>query len=56
MNGREIIEKLKRVYVLTRIMQTDVEDFKKSIAINNNTQNALSYRDLVSKNIEQKKN
>lgn len=54
-NGNEIIEKLKKVFVLTRIMKTDVEDFKKNIAINNNTQNALSNRDLVSKNIEQKK-
>ena len=54
-DGAEIIEKLKKVYVLTRIMQTDVEEFKKSIAINNNRQNTLSDRDLVSKNIEQRK-
>lgn len=53
-DGEEIIRKLKEVYVLTRIMKTDVEVFKKSIAINNNTQNALSNRDLISRNIEQR--
>lgn len=52
-NEKEM-EKLKKVYVLARLMEvTSDREFGKQIAISNNTQNPISSRDMVSKNDEQ---
>lgn len=49
------LEKLKRVYVLARLMEiADDQQFGNDIAIYNNTQNAISSRDMVANNTEQK--
>ena len=47
------IEKLKRVYVLARILKVVDDDFKSQIAIYNNTQNPITTRDMASNREEQ---
>jgi hypothetical protein len=50
----EAMEKLKNVYVLARLMEiTDDSKFGNKIAIYNNSQNAISSRDMVANNTEQ---
>lgn len=50
----EAIEKLKNVYVLARLMEiTDDRQFGNKIAVYNNSQNAISSRDMVANNLEQ---
>lgn len=50
----EAIEKLKNVYVLARLMEiTDDRQFGNRIAVYNNSQNAISSRDMVANNLEQ---
>lgn len=51
--NNEKIEKLKRAYVLTRILVVNDENVQKNIAIYNNTQNPITSRDMVSNNEEQ---
>lgn len=47
-------EKLKQVYVLARLMEiTDDRKFGNRIAVYNNSQNAISSRDMVANNTEQ---
>lgn len=47
-------EKLKQVYVLARLMEiTDDRKFGNKIAVYNNSQNAISSRDMVANNTEQ---
>ncbi len=51
---REKIEKLKRVFVSARVVETKENDeLRKKITIYNNTQNPISTRDMVSNNVEQ---
>lgn len=50
-----IIESLKKVYVLVRILQVSEEDMRRDIAIYNNTQNPITSRDMVANRDEQKK-
>lgn len=48
------LEKLKQVYVLARLMEiTDDRKFGNKIAVYNNSQNAISSRDMVANNTEQ---
>ena len=50
------IECLERVYVLARLMEVTKDDkFGDNIAIYNNSQNAITSRDMVSRNDEQRK-
>ncbi len=50
----EALEKLKQVYVLARLMEiTDDKKFGNRIAVYNNSQNAISSRDMVANNPEQ---
>lgn len=51
----EKIENLKKVYVLTRILEVNDDQFRDNIAIYNNMQNPITTRDMVSNRIEQKK-
>ena len=49
------LDNLRRVYVLARLMEiTNDTDFGNDIAVYNNTQNAISNRDMVANNTEQK--
>ena len=48
------IEKLKKVYVLTRVLKINDEEFKSNIAIYNNTQNPITSRDMASNRPEQR--
>lgn len=49
------IDKLSKVYVLARLMEVTNDDtFGDNIAIYNNSQNAITSRDMVSRNFEQK--
>ena len=48
--------KLSKVYVLARLMEVTKDDkFGDNIAIYNNSQNAITSRDMVSRNPEQRK-
>ncbi len=47
------IDKLKKVFVLARILKVTDEDFKSKIAIYNNTQNPITTRDMASNREEQ---
>lgn len=47
------IERLKKVYVLVRIMEVNNETLSGNISIYNNLQNPISSRDMVAKNYEQ---
>lgn len=48
------LEKLRQVYVLARLMEiTDDRKFGNKIAVYNNSQNAISSRDMVANNTEQ---
>ena len=49
----QIIENLKKAFVLTRILVVTDEKIQRDIAIFNNTQNPITSRDLVSNNEEQ---
>ena len=51
--NEEDIEKLKRVYVLARILKVVDDEFKAQIAIFNNTQNPITTRDMASNREEQ---
>lgn len=51
----EKIEKLKEVFVLTRILEVTKPELKDNIAIYNNMQNPITTRDMVSNREEQKK-
>lgn len=51
----EAIERLKKVYVLVRIMQVNDKNLRNNISIYNNLQNPITTRDMVSNHIEQKK-
>lgn len=55
-NNRRIedIEKLKKVYVLARVLKINDEEFKSNIAIYNNTQNPITSRDMTSNRVEQR--
>ncbi len=54
MNGsEEDIEKLKKVYVLARVLKVVDDDFKSQIAVYNNTQNPITTRDMASNRNEQ---
>ena len=46
-------EKLKKVFVLARILKVEDNNFKNNIAIYNNTQNPITTRDMVSNREEQ---
>ena len=48
------IEKLKRVYVLTRILKIPDDKMRQDIAIYNNSQTPITSRDMVANRIEQK--
>ena len=50
----EDIEKLKKVFVLARIMEVNNNELKDRICIYNNSQNPISSRDMVSTRREQK--
>ena len=50
----ESIEKLRKVFVLARILTIPTEEMRESIAIYNNTQNPITSRDMVSNREEQK--
>lgn len=52
-NDIEAIEKLKKVFVLTRILKVKDPDFRSNIAIYNNTQNPITTRDMASNREEQ---
>lgn len=53
---KEKEEKLSKVYVLARLMEVTKDDkFGDNIAIYNNSQNAITSRDMVSRNPEQRK-
>lgn len=52
---KKAIENLKKVFVLTRILQVSDEDMQRDIAIYNNTQNPITSRDMVANREEQKK-
>lgn len=52
-NDTEAIEKLKKVFVLARILKVKDDDFKSNIAIYNNTQNPITTRDMTSNRKEQ---
>lgn len=53
--NQERIDKLSKVFVLARLMEvTDDDRFGDNIAIYNNSQNAITSRDMVSRNIEQR--
>ena len=52
-NNEDNIEKLKKVYVLVRIMQVNNECLRGNISIYNNLQNPISSRDQVANNYEQ---
>lgn len=54
-NNEEDIEKLKKVFVLTRILKVTDDNFKSQIAIYNNTQNPITTRDMASNREEQLK-
>ena len=47
------IDRLKRVFVLARILKVTNDDFKSQIAIFNNTQNPITTRDMASNRDEQ---
>lgn len=49
------IEKLKKVYVLARIMEVTEPDLRDNISIYNNSQNPITSRDMVANRIEQRK-
>lgn len=51
----EDIEKLKKVFVLVRVLKVVDEDFAAKIAIYNNTQNPITTRDMASGRPEQQK-
>lgn len=51
----EKIEKLKKVFVLTRILEVTNPVLKDNIAIYNNMQNPITTRDMVSNRYEQKR-
>lgn len=51
----EAIEKLKKVFVLTRILKVKEPSFRTNIAIFNNTQNPITTRDMASNRDEQNK-
>ena len=53
-NKKSIEEKLKKVFVLTKILKVSDKEFQDSIALYNNTQNSITSRDLVSRNPEQR--
>ena len=52
-NNESDIEKLKKVYVLARILKVTDDDFRSQIAIFNNTQNPITTRDMASNREEQ---
>ncbi len=52
-NCEEDKEKLKKVFVLARILKVNDSDFKSRIAIYNNTQNPITTRDMASNREEQ---
>lgn len=49
------IDNLKKVFVLTRILQVKNENMRRDIAIYNNTQNPITSRDMVANRDEQKR-
>lgn len=49
-----LVESLKKVYVLTRILKVPDEKMRQDIAIFNNTQNPITSRDMVANRPEQK--
>lgn len=54
--NQDKIDCLERVYVLARLMEVTKDDkFGDNIAIYNNSQNAITSRDMVSRNDEQRK-
>lgn len=48
------IEKLKKVYVLSRVLKVPDPKLRQDIAIFNNTQNPITSRDMVANRLEQK--
>lgn len=50
----EALNKLKKVFVLARILVINKPELKDNISIYNNTQNPITSRDMVSNRIEQK--
>lgn len=52
-NDEKAIEKLKKVFVLTRILKVKDSDFRANIAIFNNTQNPITTRDMASNREEE---
>ena len=50
-----LLENLKKVYVMARILQVSDSEIAKDIAIYNNTQNPINTRDMVANRDEQKK-
>lgn len=51
--SEEDIEKLKKVFVLVRILKVNDSEFRSRIAIYNNTQNPITTRDMASNREEQ---
>ena len=52
---KKLEEKLEKVFVLARLMEVTKDDkFGDNIAIYNNSQNAITSRDMVSRNLEQR--
>lgn len=54
-DDEEAKERLKKVYVLARIMEVRNSDLRDNISIYNNSQNPITSRDMVANRIEQKK-
>lgn len=54
-SDQEAVDKLKKVFVLARIMEVTNSDLRDNISIYNNLQNPITSRDMVSNRIEQKK-
>jgi len=54
-NDQDSIERLKKVFVLARIMEVTNPDLRDNISIYNNLQNPITSRDMVSNRMEQKK-
>lgn len=52
-SNEEDIKKLKKVFVLVRILKVNDSEFKSRIAIYNNTQNPITTRDMASNREEQ---
>ena len=52
-NNDSDIDKLKKVFVLARILKVTDDEFKSQIAIYNNTQNPITTRDMASNREEQ---